>query len=74
MTSEKFENISDEFPRTEQLIKLYDDMYSQVRLEAMDDLDNIESLNCMEKGDEIKSQISFALMTVSEIINCLFFS
>lgn len=62
--SEKFENISDDLPRTEQLIKQYDDLYSQLRLEAMDDLDNIESLNCLEKGDEIKSQISFAIMTV----------
>jgi hypothetical protein len=64
MKSEKFENISDELPRTEQLIEQYDDLYSQLRLEAMDDLDNIESLNCLEKSDEIKSQISFAIMTV----------
>ena len=64
MRSEKFENISDEFPRTEQLIKQYDDLYSQFRLEAMDDLDNIESLNCLEKSDEIKSHISFAIMAV----------
>lgn len=64
MKSEKFESISDELPRTEQLIKQYDDLYSQLRLEAMDDLDNIESLNYLEKSDKIKSHISFAIMTV----------
>ena len=64
MRSEKFENISDELPRTEQLIKQYDDLYSQIRLDAMDDLDNIESLNCLERSGEIKSHISFAIMTV----------
>jgi hypothetical protein len=64
MRSEKFENISDEFPRTEQLIRQYDDLYSQLRLEAMDDLEDIESLNHLEKSDEIKSHISFAIMVV----------
>jgi hypothetical protein len=64
MKSEKFESISDELPRTEQLIKQYDDLYSQLRLEAMDDLDTIESLNSLEKSDKIKSHISFAIMTV----------
>lgn len=65
LKSEKFENVSAEFPRTEQLIKEYDDLYSQLRLEAMDDLDDIESLNSLEKSDEIKSQLTFAVMVVS---------
>ncbi|XP_028391031.1 mitochondria-eating protein-like [Dendronephthya gigantea] len=65
LKSEKFENVSAEFPRTEQLIREYDDLYSQSRLEAMDDLDDIGSLNCLERSDEIKSQITFAVMVVS---------
>lgn len=64
MNSEKFENISEDTPRVDHLVKQYDDLYSQLRLEALDDLDNIAAFDSLERSDEIKSQITFAIITV----------
>lgn len=64
MNSEKFENISQDVVRVDDLVKQYDDLYSQLRLEALDDLDNIKSFDDLERSDEIKSQITFAIITV----------
>ena len=64
MNSEKFENVSQDVVRVDHLVKQYDDLYSQLRLEALDDLDNIKSFDDLERSDEIKSQITFAIITV----------
>ena len=65
MMSGKFENISQGGTRPSQIIEQYGQLYSQGRLNAMDDLDQIAGLSKYGKHTEMKQKILYGIMVVS---------
>lgn len=61
----KFEDLSAGECRPSALIERYDNLFSQTRLDAMDKLDEVESLNQMDDSGDIKNKILFSVLVVS---------
>merc|ERR1712151_557363 len=61
----KFENISQGGARPNQIIEQYGQLYSQGRLFAMDDLDQIAGLSKYGKHTEMKQKILYGIMVAS---------
>ncbi|XP_066913382.1 uncharacterized protein [Clytia hemisphaerica] len=61
----KFENISQGGTRPSQIIEQYGQLYSQGRLNAMDDLDQIAGLSKYGKHTEMKQKILYGIMVAS---------
>ena len=62
--SGKFENLSEGGPRPAHLVERYESLYSQERLDALDELEIIPELSKMKRSDEIKTKILMAIMVV----------
>lgn len=65
MAGGKFENISNGGTRPSQIVEQYGQLYSQGRLNAMDDLDQIAGLSKYGKHTEMKQKILYGIMVVS---------
>ena len=63
--SGKFENLSHGGVRLGQLIEKYETLYSQGRLDALDELDEVPLLGKMKKREDIKNKIMAGIMIVS---------
>ena len=61
----KFEDLSAGECRPSALVERYDNLYTQTRLDAMDELDDVESLDKMDDGGDIKNKILFSVLVVS---------
>lgn len=61
----KFEDLSAGECRPSALIERYDNLFTQTRLDAMDKLDEVESLNQMDDSGDIKNKILFSVLVVS---------
>lgn len=61
----RFENISQGGARPSQIIEQYSQLYSQGRLNAMDELDKIEGLSKYGKHSEMKQKILYGIMVAS---------
>lgn len=61
----KFEDLSAGECRPSALIERYDNLFTQTRLDAMDKLDEVESLNQMDDSGDIKDKILFSVLVVS---------
>ncbi|KAK2572704.1 Mitochondria-eating protein [Acropora cervicornis] len=61
----KFEDLSAGECRPSALIERYDNLFSQTRLDAMDKLDEVESLNQMDDSGNIKNKILFSVLVVA---------
>lgn len=61
----KFEDVSAGECRPSALVERYDNLYTQTRLDAMDELDDVESLDQMDDGGDIKNKILFSVLVVS---------
>ena len=68
----KFEDLSTGECRPSALIKRYDNLFTQTRLDAMDELDEVESLNHLVDSGDIKSKILFSVLVVSIFNRCQF--
>ncbi|XP_014664204.1 PREDICTED: uncharacterized protein LOC106806703 [Priapulus caudatus] len=58
----KFENLSLGEQRPTQLIRQYGNLYMQVRVEALDALDNLRE---MDDSDDLKSKLAFSVVVLS---------
>jgi len=67
MMGGRFENVSQGGTRPSQIIEQYGQLYSQGRLNAMDDLDQIAGLSKYGKHTEMKQKILYGIMVVSSI-------
>ena len=65
MMGGKFENVSQGGTRPSQIVEQYGQLYSQGRLNAMDDLDQIAGLSKYGKHTEMKQKILYGIMVVS---------
>lgn len=65
MMGGRFENISQGGTRPSQIIEQYGQLYSQGRLNAMDDLDQIAGLSKYGKHTEMKQKILYGIMVAS---------
>lgn len=65
MVGGKFENVSHGGIRPSQIVEQYGHLYSQGRLNAMDDLDQIAGLSKYGKHTEMKQKILYGIMVVS---------
>ena len=63
--SGKFEDLSQSGLRLNHLIERYEILYSQGRLDALDELDGIPQLRKMKKREEIKIRVMIGVMIVS---------
>ncbi|XP_065071564.1 uncharacterized protein LOC135696192 [Rhopilema esculentum] len=63
--SGKFENLSHGGVRLSQLIEKYETLYSQGRLDALDELDEVPLLRKMKKREDIKNKIMAGIMIAS---------
>ena len=63
--SGKFENLSQGGLRLNRLIERYETLYTQGRIDALDELDEIPLLRKMKKREEVKSKITVGVMIVS---------
>ncbi|XP_068745365.1 meiosis-specific nuclear structural protein 1-like [Montipora capricornis] len=61
----KFEDLSAGECRPSALIKRYDNLFTQTRLDAMDELDEVESLNLLDDSEDLKNKILFSVMVVA---------
>lgn len=61
----KFEDLSAGECRPSALIERYDNLFTQTRLDAMDKLDEVESLNQMDDSGDIKNKILFSVLVVA---------
>lgn len=61
----RFENISQNGIRPSHIIERYGNLYSQGRLNAMDDLDQLPGLSKYGKHTEMKQKILYGIMVVS---------
>ncbi|XP_031562270.1 uncharacterized protein LOC116298064 [Actinia tenebrosa] len=61
----KFDDLSEADCRPSTLTDSYDNLYTQTRVEALDDLDNIESFDRLEDGNDIKAKLLFSVVVVS---------
>ena len=64
----KFEDLPAGECRPSALVERYDNLYTQTRLEAMDDLDELESLDKVDDSGDIKNKILLSVLVVSNII------
>lgn len=75
--SGRFEDLSKGGTRPTQIIERYGLLYTQGRIDAMDDLDQIAGLSKYGKHQEMKQKILYGIMVVSvsifNIIPTLFF-
>lgn len=60
----KFENVS-QGTRPSHIVEQYGLLYTQGRVDALDDLDNISGLSRYEKHDEMKQKILYGIMIAS---------
>lgn len=51
--------------RPSALVERYDNLYTQTRLDAIDELDEVESLAKMDDSGDIKNKILFSVLVVS---------
>ena len=65
--SGKFENLSQGMMRPTQIIERYGLLYTQGRLDAMDDLDSLSGLAKYGKHQEMKQKILYGIMVVSKV-------
>jgi len=61
----KFENLSQGTTRPSQIIERYTQLYTQGRIDAMDDLDQIAGLSKYGKHQEMKQKILYGIMVAS---------
>ena len=64
----KFEEPSAGECRPSALVERYDNLYTQTRLDAMGELDELESLDKVDDSGDIKNKILFSVLVVSTII------
>ena len=64
----KFEDLSAGECRPSALVERYDNLYTQSRLDAMDETDELESLDKVDVSGDIKNKILFSVLVVSTII------
>ena len=64
----KFEDLSAGECRPCALAERYDNLYTQTRLGAMDELDELETLDKVDDSGDIKNKILFSVLVVSDII------
>lgn len=70
--SGKFESLSESGTRPTQIIEKYELLYTQGRLDAMDDLDQIAGLSKYGKHQEMKQKILYGIMVVCSLLPSLF--
>ena len=68
--SSKFEDLSDGEYRPSQLVERFENLYSQVRLDTMDGLDEMDLFSELEDSDTIKAKLLFSVVVVSLQHNC----
>lgn len=66
--SGKFESLSQGGTRPTQIIEKYELLYTQGRLDAMDDLDQIAGLSKYGKHQEMKQKILYGIMVVCSVL------
>ena len=64
----KFEDLSAGECRPSALVERYDNLYTQTGLNAMDELDGLESLDKVDDSGDIKNKILFSVLVVSIMI------
>ena len=61
----KFEDLCEGESRPTALVEQYDDLCTQVRIDALDDLDQVESMERLQDSGDLKNKILFSVVVVS---------
>jgi len=60
----KYDDLSEIDSRPSTLVENYENLYSQTRIEALDDLDEIQAFNKLEDATSIKAKLLFSVVAV----------